>query len=505
MKNIVNRYLLAVLLILPSSVFMTVAYADSVMPTNNAKQPKVETDVQVETNTNTTNKTTQKSAGKVHELLLDNGLKILVKKDSRAPVAVLQLWYRVGTSYEHEGITGLSHVLEHMMFKGTTNRKSGEFENILAVNGAQNNAFTSQDYTAYYEVLAADRLEVAMELEADRMRNLVLDEKEFAKEINVVKEERRWRVDDKPTSYMREQFNAVAFLNSPYRAPVIGWMVDLDHMKLPDLRDWYEKWYAPNNATLVVVGDVEAEAVFSMAKKYFSGFKRVNLPETKPRTEVEQRGLRSLVVKRPAKLPSLRMGYKTPSLLGSGKEKKWEAYALEVLANILDGGSSARFSKKLVRGQEVAAGVGAWYSGYGRFPDLFGLSGTPTKGNTVETLTNAILAEIDLLKKEKVSAEELKRVKAQVLAEEIYERDSIEHIATIIGSLEATGLGYAVMDEYATEILKVTPEQIQQVAKKYLIEDHLTIARLEPQSLETNTDKAKQDKAVNAKNNKEAK
>ena len=436
--------------------------------------------------------TPENSANKVHEQTLANGLKILVKKDTRAPVAVLQLWYRVGTSYEHEGITGLSHALEHMMFKGTKSRASGEFENILAVNGAQNNAFTSQDYTAYYEVLAADRLEVAMELEADRMRNLVLDEKEFAKEINVVKEERRWRTDDKPTSLMREQFNATAFLNSPYRAPVIGWMVDLDHMKLADLQDWYKKWYAPNNATLIVVGDVEAEAVFAMAKKYFAGFEKSEIAAPKPRTEVKQLGMRSIVVKAPAKLPSLRMGYKTPGILDS--KNKWEPYALEVLANILDGGSSARFSKNLVRGQEIAAGIGAGYNGYGRLPDLFSVAGTPAKGHTVEALTKAVLAEIELLKNEKVSAEELKRVKAQVIAGEIYERDSIEHIATIMGSLESTGIGYKEMDRYVPEILKVTPEQIQEVAKKYLIEDQLTIARLDPQPLDQKKTKTEGEK-----------
>ena len=436
--------------------------------------------------------TPENSANKVHEQTLANGLKILVKKDTRAPVAVLQLWYRVGTSYEHEGITGLSHALEHMMFKGTKSRASGEFENILAVNGAQNNAFTSQDYTAYYEVLAADRLEVAMELEADRMRNLVLDEKEFAKEINVVKEERRWRTDDKPTSLMREQFNATAFLNSPYRAPVIGWMVDLDHMKLADLQDWYKKWYAPNNATLIVVGDVEAEAVFAMAKKYFAGFEKSEIAAPKPRTEVKQLGMRSIVVKAPAKLPSLRMGYKTPGILDS--KNKWEPYALEVLANILDGGSSARFSKNLVRGQEIAAGIGAGYNGYGRLPDLFSVAGTPAKGHTVEALTKAVLAEIELLKNEKVSAEELKRVKAQVIAGEIYERDSIEHIATIMGSLESTGIGYKEMDRYVPEILKVTPEQIQEVAKKYLIEDQLTIARLDPQPLDQKNTKTEGEK-----------
>ena len=414
---------------------------------------------------------------------LANGLKILVKKDSRAPVAVIQLWYRVGTSYEYEGITGLSHALEHMMFKGTKNRASGEFENILAVNGARNNAFTSQDYTAYYEVIASDRLEVAMELEADRMRGLVLDEEEFKKEIEVVKEERRWRTDDKPRSLTREQFNAVAFLNSPYRAPVIGWMVDLDTMKVEDLRDWYQQWYAPNNATLVVVGDVEAEAVFAMTEKYFGKFKKGNIPKAKLRTEVEQRGLRSLIVKAPAKLPYLRMGYKTDGLINA--KDRSEAYALEVLANILDGGSSARLSKKLIRDTEIAVSVGASYNGFGRLPDLFVLSGIPSKDKTVDDLKKALLKEVERLKEEKVSEEELKRVKAQVIANEVFERDSIEHIANILGSLESTGLGYELMDEYVPEILKITPEQIQQVAKKYLIEDHLTVARLVPQSLET--------------------
>ncbi len=423
---------------------------------------------------------------------LENGLKILVKRDSRAPVAVLQLWYRVGTSYEHGGITGLSHALEHMMFKGTKSRASGEFENILAVNGARNNAFTSQDYTAYYEVIAKDRLEVAMELEADRMRNLVLDEEEFKKEIEVVKEERRWRTDDKPTALTREQFNAVAFLNSPYRAPVIGWMVDLETMKLKDLRDWYEKWYAPNNATLVVVGDVEAEAVFAMAEKHFGPFKKGDIPTAKLRTEVEQKGMRSLIVKAPAKLPYLRMGYKTPGLINA--EDKSEAYALEVLANILDGGSSARLAKKLVRDKEIAAAAGAGYYGFGRLPNLFVLTGTPSEGKTVDELKTALLEEIDLLKKEKVTEEELKRVKAQVVASEVFERDSIEHIASTLGSLESTGLGYQLMDEFVPEILKVTAEQIQQVAKKYLIEDQLTIARLEPQPLDSkdkNNDKTK--------------
>jgi len=443
----------------------------------------------------TTSPQSETTAPSVSEYMLDNGLKLLVKQDKRAPIAVVQLWYRVGTSYEHEGITGLSHALEHMMFKGTKTHASGQFEVILAENGARNNAFTSQDYTAYYEVLAKDRIEVALELESDRMRNLILDPKEFKKEIEVVKEERRMRTDDNPVSSMREQFNAVAFMNSPYRAPVIGWMVDLDTMALEDLHDWYKKWYAPNNATLVIVGDVEPAKMKRLVDKYFANIPKVKLPVVKPRTEVPQFGERYLKVKLPAKVPSLRMGFKTPGMIdaihpikGKSTVEKWEPYALEVLATILDGGSSARLAKNLVRGQEIAAGVGAGYYGYGRLSDLFVLTGTPAKGTSVSQLKDALLKEIQALKDTLVTADELKRVKAQVIATEVYERDSIQHIATLLGSLEATGIGYQLMDEYVPQILAVTPAQIQTVTKKYLINDHLTVAELIPQALHKATD-----------------
>jgi len=427
----------------------------------------------------------------VHETLLDNGMKVLVKQDKRAPVAVIQVWYKIGTSYEHEGITGLSHALEHMMFKGTKKHKSGEFEKMVSAIGARNNAFTSQDYTAYYEVLAADKLEAAMEIEADRMRNLVFDPEEFKKEIEVVKEERRWRTDDKPSSLLREQFNAVAFLNSPYRAPVIGWMVDLEGMKVADAYDWYKKWYTPNNATLVVVGDVDPEKVTAMAKKYFSVHQSNPLPEVKLRTEVEQKGLRNIVLKLPAKLANLRMGFKTPGMISAkqGKVEKWEPYALEVLANILDGGDSARFSKNLVRGKSIAAGAGAGYYGYGRMPNMLMITGTPAKDVEMSVLKKALLDEVEILKTELVSESELKRVKAQVIAGEVYERDSIQHMATLIGSLESVGLGHQYMDEYVPGVLAVTAQQIQDVAKKYLFEERLTVAELIPLPLNESGDK----------------
>lgn len=427
----------------------------------------------------------------VHETVLENGMKVLVKQDKRAPVAVIQVWYKIGTSYEHEGITGLSHALEHMMFKGTKKHKSGEFEKMVSAIGARNNAFTSQDYTAYYEVLAADKLEAAMEIEADRMRNLVFDPEEFKKEIEVIKEERRWRTDDKPSSLLREQFNAVAFLNSPYRAPVIGWMVDLEGMKLEDAIDWYKKWYTPNNATLVVVGDVDPEEVMAMAKKYFSVYQSNPLPEVKLRTEVEQKGIRNIVLKLPAKLANLRMGFKTPGMISAknGTVEKWEPYALEVLANILDGGDSARFAKHLVRGKAIAAGAGAGYYGYGRLPNMMVITGTPAKDIEMSVLKKALLDEVEILKTELVSEMELKRVKAQVIAGEVYERDSIQHMATLIGSLETVGLGHQYMDEYVPGVLAVTAQQIQDVAKKYLIEEHLTVAELIPLPLNEESDK----------------
>ena len=216
------------------------------------------------------------AGGAVHEYRLDNGLKLIVKEDHRAPVMVSQVWYRVGSGYESDGVTGVSHVLEHMMFKGTDKHAPGEFSRIIAENGGQENAFTSQDYTAYFQRMEAGRLPVSFELEADRMRNIKLSEEEFRKEIKVVMEERRMRTDDKPTAQTFEQFAATAYTTSSYRIPTIGWMNDLENMTLADLQQWYRRWYAPNNAILVVVGDVDPEAVLAQAKKHFGPLR----PET---------------------------------------------------------------------------------------------------------------------------------------------------------------------------------------------------------------------------------
>lgn len=420
--------------------------------------------------------------GPVHEFKLDNGMKIIIKEDHRAPIAVTQVWYKVGSSYEHNGTTGLSHVLEHMMFKGTKKLKPNEFSRIVSENGGKENAFTGQDYTAYFQQVEASRLPLMLELEADRMRNLTLPAEEFEKEIKVVMEERRMRTEDNPTSLTHEQFMATAYTSSPYQHPVIGWMNDLEHMKVDDLRAWYQAWYAPNNATLVIVGDVDPKKTFETAKKVFGAHKPGKVPVVKPQTEAPQRGMRRLTVKAPAELPYLVMGYKVPVVRTA--TESWEPYALDMLAGVLDGGNSARFSKSLVRGAQIAASVGAGYDPYSRLDELFIFDGTPAQGKTTAELEAAIRAQITKIRDEQVSAEELERIKGQVVASKVYERDSMFYQAMQIGTLETIGLSYKLTDEYLARISAVTPDQIQKVAQKYFTDDTLTVAVLEPLPLE---------------------
>ena len=414
----------------------------------------------------------------VHEYKLNNGLKLIVKEDHRAPVVVSQIWYKVGSAYEHSGITGISHVLEHMMFKGTREVKAGEFSRIISINGGRENAFTGQDYTAYFQQLASDRLAISLRLEADRMRGLLLPEDEFKKELQVVMEERRLRTDDDPQALLYEQFNAAAFVNNPYHNPVIGWMDDLVHLQVGDLKAWYQHWYAPNNATLVIVGDVEPEEVHTLVKRYFGRIQPVQNAAPKPRRESEQHGIRRISVRVPAEVPYLMLGYKAPVLLTL--ENKDDAYALEVLAGILDGGNSARLSRDLIRGQQIAVSASAGYDMFSGHDGLFLLDGTPAPGHTISDLEQQLRNQIQQLREQAVSPQELDRVKAQVVASAVYERDSVFYQAMQIGTLESVGLDWRLIDEYVDRIRAVSAEQIQQVAKKYLDDDKLTIAVLDP-------------------------
>lgn len=423
----------------------------------------------------------------VAEYELDNGLRLLVKPDRRAPVVVSQVWYKVGGSYETDGITGVSHALEHMMFKGTALYPAGEFSRIIADHGGRDNAFTGPDYTAYFQTLESSRLAISFRLEADRMQNLILRQEEFDKEIEVVKEERRLRTEDQPQSYLYETARATAFQTSPYRYPIIGWMQDLESMTVRELADWYQKWYAPNNATVVVVGDVEPEAVYTLAKKYFGGLPRGAPVAANSLEEVPQRGMKRVIVKRPAELPYLLMAYKTPALKpaadgmpDSATAYDWEPYALEVLAGILDGGDSARFARRLIRADEVAAAAGVSYQWASRLDNLLSISGTPASGRGTAELERAFRAEILDLQTRPVAGAELERVKAQVISSEVYERDSVFFQAYVLGVLETIGLSWRLAETYVERVRAVTPEQIMAVANKYLVDDRLTVAELEP-------------------------
>jgi len=424
------------------------------------------------------------AGAQVHEYILNNGLKLLVKEDRRAPVVVSQVWYKVGASYEYDGITGISHALEHMMFKGTRKHGEGEFSRIIAENGGSENAFTGDDYTAYFQTMEKSRLPISFELEADRMRNLTLPEDAFAKEIEVVIEERRLRTEDNPNAFMREVVGATAFQTSPYRQPIIGWMADLQAMQIEQLRDWYKQWYAPNNATLIVVGDVVADEVHALAKKYFGRLKKEVIAPPSHRPEVEQQGLKRVVVKRPAEVPQLYMAWKVPGLISTLGDnpsvEEWEPYALEVLSGILSGGSSARFESRLVRGQQVAAGASSSYQLTGRLDGLFSIGGTPAQGRSVADFETAIRQQIEELQQTDVTAEELQRVKAQVVSSDVYERDSAFYQAMVLGIFETVGLRWQMADDYVDRIQQISAAQVQAVARKYLIDDRATIGMLEP-------------------------
>ncbi len=422
------------------------------------------------------------------EYQLKNGLKIIVRVDRRAPVVLASVWYKVGSSYEHSGITGISHVLEHMMFRGTKDIGPGQFDKIIAENGGVQNAFTTADYTMYFQRIAADKLAISFRLEADRMRNLSMQEAVFKKELSVVQEERRMRIDDNPQALTWERFNAAVFLNNPYHHPIAGWMTDLKNMKLADLKRWYQKWYAPNNAVIIVVGDVNPDKVFALAKKYFAAIPATNIPQLKPRTEASSLGVRQVTVNANAKLPWLLMGYNVPSIATA--KQAWQPYALEVLSYILNAGSSSRFARYLVRGQQVAVSAGASYSPFLLHSGVFRLSGIPSSGHTVQDLKRAILAQLKQLKTTLVTQPELERVKAQVIAANVYQRDSLMYQAFDLGTPEMIGLSWRVSDQYVARVKAVTPEQIQAVAKLYFVPSRLTIAILKPVT-ESTTDAAK--------------
>ena len=417
------------------------------------------------------------------EKTLANGLRVIVKEDHRAPTAVHMVWYRAGAMDEKDGYSGVAHALEHLMFKGTKTLKAGEFNRLVAEAGGRDNAFTSLDYTAYFQIGPKGALPEMMRLEADRMANLLLTPEEFASEIQVVMEERRLRTEDNPEARVYEALNAAAFTAHPYRRPIIGWMDDLQSMTWQDARDWYRAWYAPNNAYVVVAGDVDHREVFKLAEQTYGKHKAQALPTRKPQNEPLQQGVRRVTIKAPAQLPYILMAWKTPKLKDIDQDR--EPYALEVLSSLLDGNDAARFPKRLVRGQKIAQSAGAGYDATLRGETKFILAGQPAAGKTIVELEAALRAEIKRIQDEGVTEEELKRIKTQTIAAQVYKRDSLMAQAMEIGHAEASGVNWRDIDKLLDKIRGVTAAEVQAVAQKYFIDDTLTVAVLDPQPIDT--------------------
>ena len=415
------------------------------------------------------------------ETTLANGMKLIVKEDRRAPSVVHMVWYRAGAMDEPDGVSGVAHVLEHMMFKGTKNVGPGEFNKRVAAVGGRDNAFTGKDYTAYFQQVPPAHLSAMMALEADRMQNLVLTDEEFARELEVVKEERRLRTDDQPRALVFEQLMATAYQAHPYRRPVIGWMTDLEAMQPEDARAWYRRWYAPNNAYLVVVGDVDHREVFRQAEQHYGAIRARELPARRPSAEPAQRGPRAAVVKAPAELPYVAMAWHVPALRDPEHDR--EAYALDVLAAILDGYDGARLTRNLVRDRQIAVSAGASYDTGNRGPALFHLHGVPAAGTTPDALAAALRAELQRIRDEGISAQELARVKTQAIAAQVYKRDSLMGQAMEIGYLESAGMSWRDEKRLLDGLRAVTAEEVQAVAKRYFDDLSLNTARLEPQAL----------------------
>lgn len=413
------------------------------------------------------------------EFMLANGMKVIVKEDHRAPTVAHMVWYRAGSIDEVNGKTGVAHVLEHMMFKGTRQFGPGEFSKRIAALGGRENAFTSRDYTGYYQQLHKSALAEAMTLESDRMNNLVLSKDDFDKEIKVVMEERRWRTEDRAQSLVMEQLNAAAFIASPYRAPVVGWMNDLEAMTVDDAREWYERWYAPNNALLIVAGDVQPAEVLALAERTYGRLPAKPLLARKPQIEPPQRGIRRLSVKAPADNPMVVLGFQAPVL--RDVERDADPFALEVLSAMLALNDTGRFTRRLVRELRIANAAEAGYELISRGPGLFLLMAVPAEGKTTEDAERAMRAEIARIAADGVPEDELRRIKTQYVAAETYKLDSVFAQAMESAQLEITGFAQRDGPRMLERIRAVTSAQIQDVARRYFGDDTLTVVTLLPQ------------------------
>ena len=414
-----------------------------------------------------------RAADRVVATTLDNGLRVLLLEDQRSPIVSFQMWYRVGSRNEHRGMTGIAHFLEHLMFKGTPSHGPKQFARLVEENGGQDNAFTSQDVTSYYVDIAADKLDLVLDLEADRMQNLLLDPKEIHSEREVVIEERRTRTEDDPGGFLGEEVSSIAFKAHPYQAPIIGWMDDIKRITPEEIRAFYKTYYVPNNAIVVAAGAFRADDVLEKIKRRFGRIPRGKVPPPMLAVEPTPNGERRVIVKRQAELPIVYMAWHVPNYQSD------DSVALELLSTILSGGRASRLYRDLVYQRQLALEAGGDNSYFSIDPSLFWFWATPMPGQTPEKLETELSAHIERLKKEPVTDEEMARAKNQIEAAFVYQDDSIHQRASLLARFELIG-GYAMKDSFLAKIRGVTAADLTRVARTWFDPDKKVVGVLLP-------------------------
>jgi len=414
------------------------------------------------------------------ETTLKNGLKVIIREDHRAPMVMTQIWYKVGSADESGNTLGISHVLEHMMFKGTSKVPNDEFTRISRIYGGSINAATFTNYTNYYQLYPKAYFPMALELEADRMSNLLLRQQDFEPEIKVVMEERRQRTEDNPRSRAFERFKWISYPTSHYRQPVIGHMKTLNNIQLNDVKQWYKTWYTPNNAILVIVGDVESEQALLQVQKYFADTPSRATPQRNDVLEFEHLGYRHMEINTDVQVPNLYMTWNVKSLASAINPQ--DAYALTIIRSLLNSGISSRLQDRLVRDRKLLTSVSVSYDPYNRGDSLFSISALPANGVSFEDAQKAIQAEVDALKTEDIPKHELERITTRFVSNLIYNQDSIAGQAKMIGNLEVNGLSYRLMDELPKYYENVSMSDIQRVANSYFIRENLSTLYLAPET-----------------------
>lgn len=415
------------------------------------------------------------------DFVLDNGLKVVVREDHRSPIVTAQLWIKVGSSYEPPGQSGLSHALEHMVYKGSSKACAGEFAAILKKLGASQNAFTGTDFTVFYQTLSSGHTGVAFEILADLMSTAELNEQDFTPELKVIQEERRMRVDDEITVSAHERLNSIAHPASGYRTPTIGWMHDLQRMNAAQLRQWYQAWYSPDNATLVVVGDVAPERIKALAQEHFGHLERRTTPVAPAPVELASAGERSLTLHAPVASPRLIMSFNAPSLATAPDRRT--AHALRLLDMLLAGSRSARIKQQLQLSEAIFTEAHSEYDAFNRGDSLLTISTqlNPDKLNDADEALARLWKAIESLKSKAPEPTELERAKNLLIANTVYALDDLEGQANTLGLLETIGLDWRLADQDTDELNKVTPLDIQLAAKTYLTRERLSTAKILPE------------------------